>query len=106
MVRTFADWMAETAVPAEEWQRVYIRLQPQAAETLALSAGFPIYPPPLPNTTIRVRAEVPCPACGRGRVSRWWRLENRALIAGATCWRQHVFVMEPPLPFLWKESQA
>ena len=104
MPGTVADWAAEaTDVPEMEWQPVYIRLQPKAAEALALAAGFPIFPAPFPNTTVRVCTEVPCPACGRGRVSRYWRLETRVLIAGAGCWR-HVFVMAPPLPFLRKDE--
>ncbi|MBT2396258.1 hypothetical protein [Streptomyces sp. ISL-100] len=103
---TFADWKTEPIKnPVVDWQQVYIRLQPHAAESLALAAGFPIFPVPLPFTTIKVRAEVPCPACGQGRVSRYWRLERRVLIAGSGCWR-HVFVMAPPLPFLWMEDEA
>lgn len=105
MAGTFADWAEEAPAPVVDWPRVYIRLQPQAAEGLALAAGFPIYPPPLPNTTVTVSNEVPCPACGQGRVSRYWRLKRRALIAGSGCWR-HVFVMKPPLWFLWTEDEA
>ncbi|MEU1355342.1 hypothetical protein ABZ410_15785 [Streptomyces cinnamoneus] len=104
---TFADWVAQEAVtPVVDREPVYIRLQPKAAEALALAAGFPILPPPLPNTFVTVRSEVPCPACGDGRVSRSWRTERRALIAGSRCRRRHVFVMAPPLPFLPKEDEA
>ncbi|MFJ9416688.1 hypothetical protein ACIRPT_21200 [Streptomyces sp. NPDC101227] len=107
MSTTFA---VSTAVdtPAQwlDWEQVYIRLQPRAAEELALAAGFPIFPPPLPTTTVKVRTEVPCPACGRGQVSRSWRMERRVLVAGAGCRRKHVFVMEPPLSFLWMEGEA
>ncbi|AKN68731.1 hypothetical protein QR97_01950 [Streptomyces sp. PBH53] len=107
MASTVVDSVAEEAAASDvEWQQVYIRLQPRAAEALALAAGFPIFPPPLPHTTIKVRDEVLCPACGGGRVSRSWRLERRALIAGASCRRKHVFVMKPPLPFVWKEAGA
>ena len=103
---SFADWMTEeAAAPVVDWPQVYIRLQPHAAESLALAAGFPIFPPPLPNMTIKVRHEVPCPACDMGRVSRYWHLGARMLTAGSGCWR-HVFVMAPPLPFLWKEDLA
>ncbi|MFH8466008.1 hypothetical protein [Streptomyces sp. NPDC017991] len=101
----FADWMEPIENPIVDWHKVYIRLQPHAAESLALAAGFPIFPVPLPFTTIKVRAEVPCPACGQGRVSRNWRLGRRVLIAGSGCWR-HVFVMAPPLPYLRMEDQA
>ncbi|MEV0437724.1 hypothetical protein AB0I84_23000 [Streptomyces spectabilis] len=96
----------ESTVPAQEWGQVYIRLQPKAAEALALTAGFPIFPPPLPGTYVKVRNEVPCPACGDGLVSRSWRVEHRALIAGSGCQRGHVFVMTPPLPYLWMEDEA
>ncbi|WP_370418977.1 hypothetical protein AB8O64_11005 [Streptomyces sp. QH1-20] len=107
MPGTFADRVAEEAVTSVvDWEQVYIRLQPKAAEALALAAGFPIFPPPLPNTSVKVRSEVPCPACGDGRVSRAWRMERRALIAGSVCRRRHVFVMAPPLPFLGREDEA
>ncbi|MFG2141876.1 hypothetical protein [Streptomyces sp. NPDC048650] len=96
----------DTLTPWVEWEQVYIRLQPHAAEALALAAGFPIFPAPLPNTTVKVRSEVPCPACGYGRLSRSWRMEARALVAGSGCWGKHVFVMEPPLPFLQQEDEA
>ncbi|GHG80509.1 hypothetical protein [Streptomyces griseocarneus] len=100
MSTTFVDGLDTSAV---HWKPVYIRLQPTAAEAMALAAGFPIFPPPLPNTSVKVRSEVPCPACGDGRVSRFWRMEHRALIAGARCQRRHVFVMAPPL---WKEDET
>ncbi|MGA5134405.1 hypothetical protein ACPCTO_31890 [Streptomyces olivoreticuli] len=103
MAGTFAAWVAEEAVASVvDWEQVYIRLQPKAAEALALAAGFPIFPSPLPDTLVTVRSEVPCPACGDGRVSRFWRMERRVLIAGSGCWR-HVFVMALPL---WMEDEA
>ncbi|MFD3514871.1 hypothetical protein [Streptomyces sp. NPDC058657] len=105
MFTTFADWAAEAAVAPYE-EPVYIRLQPKAAEDLALAAGFPIYPPPLPDTAVKVRTEVPCPACGQGSIARTWRVERRVLLAGAGCRRRHVFVMAPPLPILRKENEA
>ncbi|WP_030780807.1 hypothetical protein [Streptomyces sp. NRRL S-920] len=95
----------EFTAPAQDPEPVYIRLQPEVAEALALTAGFPIFPPPLPNTYVKVRNEVPCPACGEGRVSRSWRMERRALIAGTGCRRRHVFVMAPPLPYLRMEEE-
>ncbi|GGW94971.1 hypothetical protein [Streptomyces noursei] len=101
MITTFdVSTIVDTATRWAEWEQVYIRLQPHAAEALALAAGFSNFPPPLPNTTVKVRSEVPCPACGLGRVSRSWRMERRALVAGSGCWRKHVFVMDPPLPSL------
>ncbi|MEU5425598.1 hypothetical protein AB0H73_08305 [Streptomyces olivoreticuli] len=107
MAGTFAAWVAEEAVTSVvDWEHVCIRLQPKAAEALALAAGFPVFPPPLPNTLVMVRNEVPCPACGNGRVSRFWRMERRALIARSGCRRRHVFVMAPRLPFLWMEGEA
>ncbi|MGC5042455.1 hypothetical protein ACLQ16_03960 [Streptomyces albidoflavus] len=107
MPGTFADWaVEESTAPVMDWEQVYIRLQPKAAEALALAAGFPIFPPPLPNTSVKVRNEVPCPACQGGRVSRSWRMERRALIAGSGCRRRHVFVMAPPLGYLWMEDEA
>ncbi|MFI1012621.1 hypothetical protein [Streptomyces sp. NPDC020965] len=94
----FDDWAKEFSPRYVEWERVYLRLQPHAARTLALAAGFPIYPPPVPYSTVRVRTEALCPACGQGRVSRHWSLGGRVLIAGSDC--RHVFVMAPPLPFV------
>ncbi|KAB7835794.1 hypothetical protein [Streptomyces mobaraensis] len=100
-----ADWVAGIATTSgADSEPVYIRLQPRAAEALAVAAGFPLSPPPLPNSFVTVRSEVPCPACGDGRVSRSWRTERRALVAGAQC--RHVFVMAPPLPFLRIEDVA
>ncbi|MER5301348.1 hypothetical protein ABT039_18000 [Streptomyces lasiicapitis] len=96
--------VTESTAPVQGWEQVYIRLQPKAAEALALTAGFPIFPPPLPNTYVEVRNEVPCPACGDGRVARSWRVERRALIAGAGCRRRHVFVMAPPLPYRMEDE--
>ncbi|GHF33225.1 hypothetical protein GCM10010218_12900 [Streptomyces mashuensis] len=103
MSTTFADGLDTSVV---DWEPVYIRLQPQAAEALALAAGFPVFPPPMPLTSVAVRSEVPCPACGGGRVLRFWRVERRALIAGSRCRRRHVFVMAPPLPSPWVEGEA
>ncbi|MFI1201657.1 hypothetical protein ACH4VR_19760 [Streptomyces sp. NPDC020883] len=85
-------------------QQVYIRLQRKAAEELALAAGLPAFAPPLPSTTVKVRMEVRCPACGRGRVSSW-RMHRRALIAEAECPQRHAFVMEPPLRLSWKDEE-
>ncbi|MEU5979233.1 hypothetical protein [Streptomyces sp. NPDC047315] len=82
-----ADW---------EQDQVYIRLQQQAAEDLVLAAGFPLHPGPVPNTTVKVRTRVLCPACGQGRVSRDWRLHRNSLTAGSGCERQHVFVVPVP----------
>ncbi|RLU86225.1 hypothetical protein CTZ27_24925 [Streptomyces griseocarneus] len=99
-----ADRVAEEVTAAVvDWGDVYIRLQPKAAEALALAAGVPAFPPPLPSTSVKVRSEVPCPACGDGRVSQFWRVERRALIAGSGCRRRHVFVMALP-PYLEAEA--
>ncbi|MFF8657533.1 hypothetical protein [Streptomyces huasconensis] len=107
MPGTFVTGAAqEPTAPAKDRGQVYIRLQPKAAEALALTAGFPIFPPPLPGTYVKVRNEVPCPACSDGRVSRTWHMERRALIVVSGCRRQHVFVMTPPLPYRWTEDEA
>ncbi|MFB6525218.1 hypothetical protein [Streptomyces sp. NPDC056399] len=95
-----------TAFAPVEDERVYIRLQAPAAENLALAAGFPIFPPPLPNTAVKVRDAVTCPACGLGRLSRSWWLGTRTLVAGSACQRQHVFIMRLPLPVVRTGTEA
>lgn len=89
----------ETYADPYDWQQVHIRLQPEAGERLVLAAGFPVFPPPMPRTMVRVRNSLPCPACEGERLSRDWYLEmTGVLVVGSGCWR-HVFVVELP-PFL------
>ncbi|WP_435060464.1 hypothetical protein [Streptomyces sp. bgisy060] len=89
-----------------EDERVYIRLQAKAAAELALAAGFPVFPSPLPNTQVKVRDEVPCPACGQGHLSRFWWMGRHSLVAGANCIRNHVFIMRLPFPVVWGGAEA
>ncbi|MEU8540861.1 hypothetical protein AB0C52_12890 [Streptomyces sp. NPDC048717] len=89
--------MTKTAAALVEGDQVHIGLQAAAAERLALSAGFPVFPAPMPTGTVRVRDAVPCPACGLGRLSRSWWMGSRTLVAGSGCRRNHVFIMRLPL---------
>ncbi|MGW1275535.1 hypothetical protein ACWD4V_01070 [Streptomyces tsukubensis] len=93
------DTLTDTTTVAEaDWEQdqVYIRLQRQAAEDLVRAAGFPLQPGPVPNTTVKVRTRVLCPACGQGHVSRSWRLHRHTLTAGSGCGK-HVFVVAAPM---------
>ncbi|MEE1764378.1 hypothetical protein [Streptomyces sp. SP18BB07] len=100
-----AAWPKETFIDPYAWEQVYIRLQPEAGERLVLAAGFPVFPPPMPRTMVKVRNALLCPACGAERLARDWYLEmTGVLVVGSGCWR-HVFVVELPR-FLRTEADS